>query len=114
MQHQQTFESSSGFYSVGLSMRKSRTWHGMPISISASEEDLFHACTAIQVGSGTRTKFWHDRWIGGQASKALAPTLFKLAWGKNTSVAEAYINNRWMRGLRRISTREEVSQFVNL
>jgi hypothetical protein len=93
---------------------QNKPWNGMLISISAPEEDLFHACTTIQVGNDTRTKFWHDRWIDGQALKALAPTLFKLAWGKNTLVAEAYNNNRWMRGLRHITTMEEVSQFANL
>jgi hypothetical protein len=86
----------------------------MSISISATEIELFRTCTAIQLGDGQNVKFWHDRWISGQAPKDLAPSLFRLAWRKNISVAQALNQGHWMSGLRRISTTEEVSQFVNL
>jgi hypothetical protein len=71
----------------------------MPISVSATEVELFKTCTAIQVGDGNKAKFWHDRWLSGQAPKDLAPTLFRLAWNKNISVAEAINNGKWMRDL---------------
>jgi hypothetical protein len=94
---------------------KAKPWIGMPVQLSARETELFRACTAIhQLGDGHNIKFWHDRWISGQVPKDLAPNLFRLAWWKNTSVAQAITHGHWMRGLRRISTTEEVTQFVNL
>jgi hypothetical protein len=59
-------------------------------------------------------RFWHDRWLNGQAPKDIAPTLYKLAWRKNISVAVALSDMRWMRGMRRVSSAKEVRQFIQL
>jgi hypothetical protein len=75
---------------------------------------LFRACTVIQLGDGKRTSFWHDRWVEGQAPKELAPALFKLAWWKNLSMVSALAEWKWMRGLCRVMSTDEVSQFVQL
>uniref|UniRef100_A0A0A9ASZ9 Reverse transcriptase zinc-binding domain-containing protein n=1 Tax=Arundo donax TaxID=35708 RepID=A0A0A9ASZ9_ARUDO len=63
---------------------------------------------------GAKTKFWHDRWIQGQAPKEIAATLFKLAWRKNLMVGNSLTGRKWMRGLRRISTDTECREFIAL
>ncbi|TVU02801.1 hypothetical protein EJB05_51684, partial [Eragrostis curvula] len=71
------------------------------------------AC-AITIGNGERTSFWHDKWLNGKAPKELAPDLFRLAWRKNGTVAMGLTEGRWKRGLQRLSTTEEVDQYVQL
>jgi hypothetical protein len=75
---------------------------------------LFKLCTSITVGNGTKTSFWKDRWLQGQAPKDIAPVCFKLAWRKNQIVAVAMADQKWMRGLRRISTAVGIQEFVEL
>jgi hypothetical protein len=86
----------------------------MPPAISPTEAALFWDCTTIQLGGGKTTKFWHNWWLSGRAPKELALDLFKLAWMKNVLVADAISNGKWMCGLRRISSTQEVCQFVDL
>jgi hypothetical protein len=82
--------------------------------ISATEADLFRACTKISVGDGTKTKFWHDRWLDGSAPRDAAPALIKFAWRKNISVATGLDGTKWMKDLLIISTAQEFNQFVTL
>jgi hypothetical protein len=86
----------------------------MQLHQSATETELFRACTTITAGNGMNTKFWLDHWLQGHAPKDLAPTLDRLAWRKNIGVAEAMTEDKWMRGLQRISTTAEINQFVQL
>jgi hypothetical protein len=61
------------------------------------------------LGGDKKINFWHDRWIVGQAPSSIALVLYKLAWCKNISVEAATTDEKWMNGLRCISTTEEVS-----
>jgi hypothetical protein len=78
------------------------------------ETELFRVCTTITLGNGRSTKFWHDRWLQGKAPKEIAPPLLRFAWRKNSTVSQAMTAGRWMKGLQRISSTEEVQQFVML
>ncbi|GKC54374.1 RNA-directed DNA polymerase, eukaryota [Tanacetum coccineum] len=49
--------------------------------------DLLSFCK-IRVGSGTRTKFWEDKWIGDSHLGVLFPRLYALENNKECSVAE--------------------------
>jgi hypothetical protein len=91
-----------------------KPWHQLPPTSSPTETALFRACTEAHLCNGRKLRFWHDRWIAGQAPKEIAPALFRLAWRKNYTVADAICNGKWMRGLRRISSTPEVCQFVHL
>jgi hypothetical protein len=91
-----------------------KPWQGLQPPSTKSEMTLLRACTVIQLGEGKKTSFWHDRWVDGKAPKELVPALFKLAWWKNLSVASALAERKWMRGLRRMTSTDEVSQIVHL
>jgi hypothetical protein len=84
-----------------------KPWHHLPPSSSPAETALFRTCIEIHLGDGQKIRFWHDRWIVGQAPRDITSALYKLAWPKNNTVAEAICNGKWMRGLRRISTTPE-------
>jgi hypothetical protein len=87
---------------------------GIVIPSSRTELALFRACSKIIVRNNTSTSFWDDQWLQGQAPRQLAPVLNKLAWRKKISVAQACREGRWMRGLQRITTTEEITQFITL
>jgi len=91
-----------------------RPWTGFKTQGTPAEMELFRACTSISIGDGHRANFWHDRWLARTAPKQMAPQCFKLARPKNLTVAQALARNLWMRGLRRMSTDQELRQYVSL
>lgn len=50
----------------------------------------------------------------GSALIDLAPKLFNLARRKNLTVAAALSDDRWMKGLQRINSSDEIDSFVDL
>jgi hypothetical protein len=86
----------------------------MPVAPSQTESELFKTCATINIGNWRSTKFWMDKWLHGHSPDELAPALFSLAWRKQLTVAQALSQGKWMRGAQRISTTEEVMQFVHL
>ena len=73
-----------------------RPWTSMPLKLSVEEKELFKLCTAITVGNGAKTQFWKDRWLQGEAPMYIAPDCFRLAWRKNITVQQAFIDRKWM------------------
>jgi hypothetical protein len=52
----------------------------MTVPLSATEVELFQACTNITLGDGAIMSFWHDQWLQGQAPKEIAPTMLRFVW----------------------------------
>lgn len=50
----------------------------------------------------------------GKAPNDVAPSAFRLARRKNLTVKEALVDGRWMKGLQRIASTEEIDQFIHL
>jgi hypothetical protein len=46
-------------------------------------------------------------------AKDIAPDLFKLAWRKKLTLAQAMAQRKWMRGLQRLTTTEETRHFYS-
>jgi hypothetical protein len=92
----------------------SRPWIGSDVPCSADDRQLFRASTVVSVGNGQTAHFWHSTWLTGVAPIDLAPDLFKLAWRKNNCVAVDLSNDNWTRGLWRMTTAQEMAQFINL
>jgi hypothetical protein len=92
-----------------------KPWQGMHLPCDDQDLALFQASTEIKIGDGVKALFWHDRWLeGGNAPKDLAPHLFKLAHLKNRTVTKELKNNNWIQAVHRISTTEELLEFINL
>ena len=53
----------------------------------------------VNIGDGRKTSFWKSSWLFGRAPMDIAPGLYRLAW---------------TRGLWRMSTVEEMADFVTL
>jgi hypothetical protein len=75
---------------------------------------LFHTCTSITIGNGAKTLFWKDAWINGSPLCTAFPEMFKLARRKHITVKDAMDKGRWMKGLQRISSPEQIDHFAEL
>ncbi|CAM0901775.1 unnamed protein product [Alopecurus aequalis] len=91
-----------------------RPWDGTEVPCDTIDRDLFAACTQVSLGNGNRCRFWTDSWIDGKSPKSLAPSLFRLARRKQLSVKDALANGRWMKGLCRMESAEQMDQFFYL
>jgi hypothetical protein len=91
-----------------------RPWMGTEVPCDAMDKHLFSACTKIELGNGEKCRFWSDRWLDGLMPQLIAPLLFPVARRKNLLVKDALTGNRWMRGLQRLSSPEQLDQFFVL
>jgi hypothetical protein len=49
-----------------------------------------------------------------QSPQDIAPTIFELAWRKKYTVAQGLNNGKWMQGLQRMATPEQIQQFIKV
>jgi hypothetical protein len=78
------------------------------------DNQLFRASTTVLLGNGRKAKFWESAWLDGMAPRDVALRLYKLAWRKKLTVAEDLQNSNWTRGLWRMSTADEIAEFIQL
>jgi mannosylglycoprotein endo-beta-mannosidase len=91
-----------------------RPWVGTEVPCSEVDHQLFRASTVVTLGNGTQERFWNSSWLEVMAPRDMAPNLFKLAWRKNRTAAEELTNHHWTRGLWRMSTADEIAEFILL
>jgi mannosylglycoprotein endo-beta-mannosidase len=91
-----------------------RPWVGSDVPCNETDRQFFRLSTIVIVGNGQQARFWDSSWLNGQASKDLAPDLYKLAWRKNQSVKDDLRNCNWTRGIWRMTTANEMAQLVSL
>jgi len=91
-----------------------RPWVGGNIPVTETDRQVFRASTTVTVGNGRTAKFWEATWLNGQAPRDIAPRLYKLAWRKHLTVQEQMENMKWTRGLWRMTSEEEMIEFVVL
>ena len=66
----------------------------------------------VQLGNGGMAQFWESSRLDGRAPRDIAPLLYKFAWWKKLIVREQLENQSWTWGLWRMSTVEEMAEFV--
>lgn len=50
-----------------------RPWANLPIRVPDQVQAFFSVAITSEIGDGTRTLFWPDRWLHGQSIAGLAP-----------------------------------------
>ena len=81
-----------------------------------NDGDIFAGATKVQVGDGTRAKFWESPWLDGIRPKDIATKIYDLSKKKNCLVRMALHENFWtsqvdiLQGI----TVEHLSEFVSL
>ncbi|WVZ56447.1 hypothetical protein U9M48_006975, partial [Paspalum notatum var. saurae] len=93
---------------------QSRPWADTPPPCDSTGAALFRASMEITIGNGLSTSFWHDSWLLGKAPMDIAPSLYPLAWRKNKKVHEELVDLNWTRGLWRMSTEQQLQEFIAL
>jgi hypothetical protein len=80
-------------------------------------QELFAVAVATQIGDGTRTLFWRDRWFQGRHIEDFAPHLFRLILKRTVNrrtVSDALSNSRWVQGLQGIFSGSMLHEFLIL
>jgi hypothetical protein len=91
-----------------------RPWVGSEAPCNEDDKQLFRASTVVTIGDGCWAEFWESAWLEGRAPRDIAPSLFKLAWRKHQTVPDDLNNNNWTRGLRRMTTTQQMAEFISL
>lgn len=69
-----------------------------PFKICSMVESLFSVAVASEVGDGTRTLFWKDRWLHGKRIKEIVPLVYAKVpkWKVNAQLmSDALAGLRW-------------------
>jgi hypothetical protein len=83
-------------------MRKtepSKPWAAFPLQVSAGIEAFFSMAVITEVGDGTNTLFWQDRWLSGQRISGISPLVAAMIPKKIANkrrVVEALTEWRWV------------------
>lgn len=68
-----------------------------PIQVPSKAESFFSAVLTTEIGNGSNTLFWTDRWINGRRVSDIAPRLFSIIPKRiinRRTVQEALLNRR--------------------
>ncbi|WVZ92927.1 hypothetical protein U9M48_038957 [Paspalum notatum var. saurae] len=94
-----------------------RICSGLPISVAAEVREFFEASITVMVGDGSRTSFWHNRWVQGQAIKDFAAALLAAVpkrIANSLTVAEGLSDRAWTRGIAGGITLAVIEDYVAL
>jgi hypothetical protein len=82
----------------------SRPWTGLPIHVPQKARAFFFSEVVVtEVGDGSNTMFWSDKWLHGKRIADLAPKLFDTIpkrYVNNRTVQEAILTRRWVSGIK--------------
>ncbi|WVZ88443.1 hypothetical protein U9M48_034964 [Paspalum notatum var. saurae] len=91
-----------------------RPWVGTTPPCDSTDAALFKASTEVTIGIGRLASFCHDSWLMGKAPMDVAPSLYPLAWRKNKKVHEELVDLNWTRGLWRMDTEQQLTEYLEL
>jgi hypothetical protein len=86
----------------------------LPHIVKPEDSALFQACTTIHNGNGEKSLFWKDAWLNGVPLADSFPDLFSLNSRKNHTIKMVLGNDKWMKGLQRLTTSQQLDNFVAL
>ena len=72
---------------------------GNGTAVDEMDVALFAAATTVIVNNGRTASFWMSSWVNGKAPALLFPQLYKHSKRKNRTVADALLNEQWIRDL---------------
>ena len=81
----------------------SKPWVGLEIPEHFNSKNLFANALLSQVGNGSNTLFWSDRWLHGRSLVDLAPDVVACVPNSlvlKRSMAECLVNNNWVNDIR--------------
>jgi hypothetical protein len=76
-----------------------KPWAQFQISVCKEVQSLIDMAVVTEVGDGSNTFFWKDRWINGQRISDIAPSVFAMVPKRivnKRKVSETLLNLRWI------------------
>ena len=80
----------------------SRPWSQLPVAHEPIVVAMFNASTSMQLGDGTTTLFWEDRWLQGLSISELAPCLYNAIGActrRSRTVADGCSHRSWVQDI---------------
>ena len=62
-----------------------KPWANLPLQVSKEVECFLSMAVITEVGDGTNTLFWRDKWLAGQSIRDLAPQVYALVSKRKSS-----------------------------
>jgi hypothetical protein len=78
-------------------------WSTLPIQVPNKCQAFFSIAMQTEIGDGTKTLFWRDRWLHGQRVEDLAPRSLAAIPKRRVNkckVVEALTNHKWISDIR--------------
>jgi hypothetical protein len=78
-----------------------KPWANLPIQVSVEVASLISVAVTTEVGNGSSTLFWKDKWLDGRSIKDIAPLVYALVPKRKSSkhtVLDALTGEKWNRG----------------
>ena len=94
-----------------------KPWANLPIQVSKDVECLISMAVITEVGDGTNTLFWKDRWLDGHSIQELAPRVFALVSNRRANkrtVREALTNEKWLEDIQGAILVEGLLEFLEV
>jgi hypothetical protein len=95
----------------------SRPWAKLPIQVPDHVRSFFLVAIISEVGNGSHTLFWTDRWLHGQCIADLAPRLYATVPKrriKKFTVHEALTDRTWVKDIQGALTVGAIVDFLQL
>jgi hypothetical protein len=80
-----------------------RPWSALPIQVPNKCQAFFSIAMETEIGDGTNTLFWRDRWLHGQRVEDFAPRLLATIPKRRANkctVLEALTDQKWISDIR--------------
>ena len=98
-------------------LKKTEPHRPLPIHVPEQVRAFFKVAVYSEVGDGTKTLFWTDRWLHGQCITDLAPRLFAIIPKrriKQRTVQDALTNQSWISDIKGAITVGVIIDYLHL
>ena len=75
----------------------SKPWANLPIQVSREVAGLISVAVITEVGNGSNTLFWEDKWLDGKRIQDITPLVYALVPKRSSrrTVLEALTGEKW-------------------
>jgi hypothetical protein len=94
-----------------------KPWAFLPLQLGTVLEDLYSMTVVTEIGDGTNTLFWEDRWITSQRIRDIALAMVNMVpkkWIKKRTVHEALQNACWIQDIHGQVSIQLILEFLSL
>jgi hypothetical protein len=94
-----------------------RPWSSLSIQVPSMARSFFSKVLISEVGNGTNTMFWIDKWIHGKRVSDIAPRLFSIIPKRiinRRTVQQALLNRRWIADIKGALTVGAIVDYLHL